>query len=122
MKHSLTLLAVVVTIRQPGHQRLRHRGHGRNFTHRGLGIGDPELQRPESRMRPQLPPPRPAVKPPARRSPGQRLGVFLPAVERGRHALARQQLAQLGANRRQAGVAAFIERTVGGQRRQQRKI
>ena len=68
-------------------------------------------------VRAQLPPPGLAGAGERRRGgPSAELGALLPRAQRGRHALARQQLADRRPQRGEPGVAAGVKRRVGGER------
>src|SRR6185503_20939271 len=79
-----------------------------------LRVGDPQLERAERRARPQLPPPL-ALR---ERAPAQRNLVLVPARERGRDALPRQERGDLRAYGREPAVAPGVEGRVGGEGRE----
>ena len=110
-------VARVVALRQPARPGVDERGHRGGVGHRGLGVGNPQLERPVPRCGRSSHHQRPAVgSAPAARAPPQRLGERVPARDRGRHALAGQQVAELRAHRGQARVAPGVERRVRRQR------
>ena len=102
-------------------QRVGERRDRRGVGHGRLRVRDPQLERPVAEVRAQLPPPRPRLRHGAGgRAPGERGGELVPARDRRRDALAREQLGDLRPHGRQAGVLARVERRVGGERRELR--
>src|SRR5205823_11705425 len=87
--------------------------------HRRLRIRDADLERPEARVGPKLPPPQARLGDRSRAgAPAQLLRETVPAVERRRHALPWQQLGDLRADGCQAGVPAVVEPGVGAEGRE----
>src|SRR5436853_4179042 len=85
----------------------------------GLRIRHAHLDGPEARVRAELPPPDARLGDPAgARAPRECVRVLLPAVQWRRHPLARQELAQLGADGCEAGVRAAVEGRVSGESEQ----
>ena len=84
-----------------------------------LRVGDAQLERPVGRVQAQLEPPAARVRHGVRDlAPAQRVREPLPARDRRRHALALQVDRDRRADRGQPGVAAGVERRVGGERGQ----
>ena len=103
-------LPSVVSLGQPDHERLYNRGHCGGVIDGALSVRDAELERPETRVRAQLPPPPAGVgERTAGGAPTKRLGVCLPVVVR------------LDARQAEVLVVALVEGSIRGQRRQQRQ-
>ena len=112
-----------MALAQPHDQGLDDRRDRGGVADRRLAVRNPELECAECGVKPKLPPPRPHVgERTTRDAPAKRLGVGVPASERRRDAVARQELGELGTDRRQPGVATFVERAVCGKRGEQGQI
>ena len=108
--------ACYVTVYEGGDEGVHGGCECRGLLDRRLRVGDPDLDGAEGGVRAQLPPPDAGVGQRAGPlAPGEGGGVFLPAGERRRHALPRQQLADLGPDGGQAAVLAAVEGRVGGE-------
>ena len=95
----------------------------RRLAHRSLRVGHAHLDRAEPGVQAPLPPPlRAHEHRPGALTPAQRLVELVERRDCRRHALPRQQIAQLRADRGQPGVRAAVERCVGGNRSEQRKV
>src|SRR5690606_9392656 len=93
------LFAGVDARAEPGDERLGERRYPGCFAHGGLRVGDAQLERPEARVRAQLPPPRVRLRDGARvRAPLEGPRVLLPGAQRRRHALARELFGDLRAD------------------------
>ena len=104
-------------------QALHQRGERRGVAHARLGVHDPDLDRPQPRLQPRVPPQeRRLGDRVAADQHVDRLHVGLVAVERARRARARERLEDRDARRGQAAVAALPEGRVGRQRQQQRQL
>ena len=98
-------LAGIEAVGEVGGQRLDDGGDGGGVVDGGLRVGDAHLERAVGRVRAQLPPPAAGLRHGAGgRAPGERLRERVPGGDRGRDALARELLADLGADRGHAGV------------------
>src|SRR5436305_9266321 len=117
------LLPGVMPLTKPCDQALDDRDDRDRVVNRALGVGHAELERAEVRMEAELPPPRPGVgKRAARSAPAKDLGVGCPTFDCRGHALAREQLPELRAYRRQTRVLSLIEGGVRRHGREERQV
>ena len=105
------------------HERLHERDERSRVVERRLGVHDPHLDRPETRLRAHVPPEvRVVGERPAVQQEVDRAHVLAVGPERARDPDARERLKQRRARRREAGVAPLPERRVGRQREQDRHV
>ena len=115
-------LAGVMALAEPRDQRLDHRRDSDRVSDGALGVRDAKLERPVTRVRPQLPPPSAAVAKFLEVAPQARIldrcsQLRTPAA-RPDAATARRARPDGG----EAGVATLVVRGVGGERGKQRQV
>ena len=110
----VAVVRLVLAVSGTADERLDERGERRRAAHVGLLVGDPHLERAETRVRAHVPVVARVVRP------GRQLPL-LPRAEHRRRPAPRELRQAAGARRSHPGVAAVVERRVRGQRQQRRE-